>query len=45
MKQLFNLIAVIANLCIVSGLIKDTADKIGSMKRKNTVTNLENDEV
>lgn len=45
MKRILNLLGIIANIAIVSGLVKDTADKIGSMRRKNTVTNSENDEV
>ena len=45
MKRILNLLGIIANIAIVSGLVKDTADKIGSMRRKNTVTNSENDEI
>ncbi len=45
MKSILNLLGIIANIAIVSGLVKDTADRIGSMRRKKTVTNIDNDEV
>ena len=43
MKKLFNVLAIIANIAIVAGLVKDTYTRL-TPKRENTVTNLEDDE-
>ena len=44
MKRLFNALAIIANIAIVVGLVKDTYGRLAT-KREKTVTDFDNDEV
>ncbi len=44
MKKILDLLGIIANIAIITGLVKDSAQKIGSIQR-HTQTGLENDEV
>ena len=43
MKRLFNALAIIANIAIVVGLVKDTYGRLAT-KREISETNLEDDE-
>jgi hypothetical protein len=43
MKRLFNALAIIANIAIVVGLVKDTYGRLAT-KRDISETNLEDDE-
>ena len=43
MKTLFKILSVMANIAIITGLVRDTYHKVAS--KKASTTNIENDEV
>jgi hypothetical protein len=38
MKKLMNVLAIVANIAIITGLISDTCHRVGAARRKKEVT-------
>ena len=46
MKKVLNIVAIVANLAIITGLVRDTYDRVGATRRKTVTPSFEeNDEV
>jgi len=45
MKKIFKFISVASNIAIIVGLVTETYFRVRGARQKQTVTNLENDEV
>lgn len=38
MKKLLNVLAIVANIAIITGLVSDTCHRVGAARRKKEVT-------